>query len=727
MRLILVLGLACSHQLTAQDVFKFRPATNIQIEAENSVLAHAWAGGLNAAQFGTIDLNADNLEDLCIFDRTTNKITTFINTGSDYQYHPQYEYLFPENIFGWMLLADYNCDGKKDIFANTTFGLKVYQNTTVDQLSFELLVDPLMTESGGLMVNLQVSSSDIPAISDVDGDGDLDILTFKFAAGNSVEYHQNQTMEINGNCDQLQFKLVDSSWGDFEECECGEYVFGKTCNEPGGRRQHAGGKSLLTFDQDHDGAVELIFSDEFCTNIAFLHNDGDADNALFNNAVLNYPNSSNPIDFFIFPGLFMEDVNFDGRKDLLASPAVFENFGLLVDFVHSSYLYLNDGVTGSEAFNVLQTDQFLQGQMVELGENAVPTFMDVDGDGDEDMILGDRGNRTNMGFVSTFQLYENVGTTTQASFKLINEDYLGIGSSLLNTLKPSFADINGDGRIDLMFSASNASGQSNIYYFLNKVNSGFEPLSTGPEILDLIIQAGDSPYFEDIDLDGKADLLIGRRAGRLEFWTNTSLGNNFTFELTDDSYAGIIDDSFRRELFPLAKDINNDGQLELVTSDATGVMRLYKNFSSENEPPEIFDLLIEPSENQDLLRSRWGGGIAMAAANLGDELPHLVLGSKQGGLFLLKNLSIPGDGPGDNDLILKLFPNPGDGDVTLRGNQNFTYVIYNSQGQLVMEDLVSSQNQAGLDTRLLAPGIYLIKGISTSSGASDVQKLIVID
>jgi hypothetical protein len=306
LRLILVLALPSTHQLTGQDVFKFRPVTNIQIEAQNSVLELAWAGGINAAQYGTIDLNADNLEDLCIFDRTTNKITTLINTGSDYQYHPQYEYLFPENIFGWMLLADYNCDGKKDIFANTTFGLKVYRNTTVDQLSFELEVDPLLTESGGLMVNLQVSSSDLPAISDIDGDGDLDILTFKFGAGNSVEYHQNQTMEINGNCDQLQFKLVDSSWGDFEECDCGEYAFGKTCNELGGRRQHAGGKSLLIFDQDHDGAVDLIFSDEFCTNIAFLHNEGDANNALFNSAVLNYPNSTNPIDFFIFPGLFME-------------------------------------------------------------------------------------------------------------------------------------------------------------------------------------------------------------------------------------------------------------------------------------------------------------------------------------------------------------------------------------------------------------------------------------
>ncbi len=77
-----------------------------------------------------------------------------------------------------MLLADYNCDGKKDIFTNTTFGLKVYKNTTDGQLTFELQEDPLLTEIGGSMVNLQVGSSDLPALSDIDGDGDLDILGF---------------------------------------------------------------------------------------------------------------------------------------------------------------------------------------------------------------------------------------------------------------------------------------------------------------------------------------------------------------------------------------------------------------------------------------------------------------------------------------------------------------------------------------------------------------------
>jgi hypothetical protein len=715
------------HAAFGQEPYKFRPVNHIAVEEAGSTLDLAWAGGMNSAQFGTIDLNGDDLADLCIFDRTTNKISTFINTGTDYQYAPQYEYYFPKNLNGWLVLADYDCDGRKDLFTNTTFGLKVYRNVSGDHLSFELQEDPLMTESAGQMVNLQVSSSDIPAVVDVDGDGDLDILTFRFVTGGSIEYHQNQSMENNGDCSQLHYKMVTTNWGNFEECDCGEYVFGKTCSDPGGRRQHAGGKSLLTLDLDHDGALEIIFGDEYCTNIAFMYNYGDSDNAMFTEAQLNFPNSLNPIDFFIFPGLFLEDVTFDGRKDLLASPGVFENFGLGVDFLHSSYLYLNDGVTGLEAFNILETNQFLQERMVELGENAAPVFMDIDGDNDEDMIIGHRGNRIGPEFYATFHLFENTGSDQDAEFTDVTDDYLNLSSSRLNALKPSYGDLDGDGRQDLLFAAADGTGQTRIYYFINKANMGFEPAGSTPEILAFDIQAGDHPHFVDVSSDGKADLLLGRRAGRLEYWRNTSSGGNFTFELINAALAGITDDSFRRELVPLAADMNRDGELELITTDATGVMRIYTDYldASEAMPPQSFEQLIEPNSGQTSVGSRWGIGATLTNANLGPGLPYLVIGSRQGGLFLLENLSEPGTSSGGDEFTMDLFPNPGIEQVTFQANQNFTIRIYNSLGQLVYRDAdTSTQNQLRFDSRTLNPGVYLVSGIS-ESGARDVKKLIV--
>jgi len=713
-----------------QQPYKFRPVNQIPVEASGSNLELAWAGGLNSAQFGTIDLNDDDQPDLCIFDRTTNKINTFINTGTDYQYAPQYEYYFPANLNGWVVLADYDCDGRKDLFTNTTFGLKVYRNMSDDHLSFELQEDLLMTESGGQMVNLQVSSSDIPAISDVDEDGDLDILTFRFVSGGSIEYHQNQSMENNGDCSQLQYRLITTSWGNFEECSCGEYAFGKTCNDPGGRRQHAGGKSVLLIDQDHDGTKDLIFSDEFCTNIAFLYNWGDTENALFTSAVLDYPSSQNPIDYFLFPGLFYEDINFDGRKDLISSPAVFENFGQMVDFKRSIHLYPNEGTAGSEEFGFL-TNQFLQDRMIELGENAAPVFFDVDGDGDQDMLVGHRGIRSGSGYWATFHLFENTGSGQAPEFVLIEEDYLNLSAVVLNTLQPSYADLDGDGKKDLVFSAATETGQTFIWFFLNNTSPGFEPVNPFPSVLPFNIQAGDHPHFQDLNNDGKADLLMGRRAGRLEYWNNSSSGNNFMFEIVTDSVAGIVDDSFRRELVPLAVDINHDGQLELVTTDATGVMKVYNNFldtGGSNNPTQSFDLLIEPSADETSVRSRWGLGSSLSSADLGSQLPYLVIGSKQGGLYLLENLSEPGNGSGGSEFTLDMFPNPGTSGndlITLQGNQDFTFLIYNSLGQLVYRDPgVPDQNLVRLDSRIFTPGIYLVKGISVS-GASEVKKLIV--
>lgn len=84
-----------------------------------SSLKYTWAGGLNACQFCSIDLNLDGLNDLLIFDRHGNRKLTFINQGGtgqvNYKYAPEYAALLPE-MHDWVITADYNCDGKMDIF-----------------------------------------------------------------------------------------------------------------------------------------------------------------------------------------------------------------------------------------------------------------------------------------------------------------------------------------------------------------------------------------------------------------------------------------------------------------------------------------------------------------------------------------------------------------------------------------------------------------------------------
>ncbi|MEZ4938990.1 MAG: VCBS repeat-containing protein, partial [Crocinitomicaceae bacterium] len=164
----------------------------------------AWVGGLNFVQFSNIDLDYDGNMDLFIFDRSSNKWMTFLhstNPGTEeWTYAPEYESAFP-NMDSWVLLRDYNCDGKMDIYAHTSAGIKLYKNigNATSGLQFELIDNLIFTLFYGTPVNLYVSAGDIPGIIDIDGDGDLDVLTFG-VAGSTVEYHKNYSMELYGVC-----------------------------------------------------------------------------------------------------------------------------------------------------------------------------------------------------------------------------------------------------------------------------------------------------------------------------------------------------------------------------------------------------------------------------------------------------------------------------------------------------------------------------------------------
>src|SRR5690606_30784535 len=179
--------------LTLQAQFTYTLAVRIAVvDADGNPLALPWAGGLNAAQFNTMDLDHDGAEDLVIFDRMASKVLTFLNAGDRYVAAPAYEDFFPKAISGWLLLRDYNCDGRKDIFTGHALGIKVFRNITPpggkpewERHHFSTgFPDPesnvLMTEGATTYVNLQLQPDDLPSISDIDGDGDLDILNIQY-------------------------------------------------------------------------------------------------------------------------------------------------------------------------------------------------------------------------------------------------------------------------------------------------------------------------------------------------------------------------------------------------------------------------------------------------------------------------------------------------------------------------------------------------------------------
>src|ERR1051325_5608410 len=269
---------------------QFHRADSIKVKVGSNFLKMPWVGGHNYCQFSDIDINQDGKKDLFVFDRTGHKITTYINGGTpntvDY-YDSTYKYAskFP-HMEDWALLRDYDNDGRTDIFtyAITVGGIKVWRNTsTPGNLQFTLQTPFIQSDYNSTISNLYISRVDLPTIDDIDGDGDLDILTFDFASLH-LEYHINKSQELGYGNDSLIYVLdLNGCWGNFSEdltgcnvkigqsCRMGNYdslfatpyfqqyhIIDIPENTSGANREqlHAGNCSMC-IDEDNDGDKEV--------------------------------------------------------------------------------------------------------------------------------------------------------------------------------------------------------------------------------------------------------------------------------------------------------------------------------------------------------------------------------------------------------------------------------------------------------------------------------------
>ena len=270
-----------SNTINAQKKF-FSRVDSIEVFVQGNPIKSPWAGGINSAQFSTIDLNHDGAEDLFIFDRTGNKILTYINNGSEYVYAPNYENIFPKLEY-WTLLRDYDQDGKKDIFSYVSGGIGVWKNkSTSSTNSFEKVSSPYVySYQFGNMTNLYVSKVDIPDINDIDGDGDIDVLTFG-VIGSRLEYHQNFSIENGHASDSLDYEMKNACWGHFRETgfNTNTCILFDTCTSnvsnphrsSSNALRHAG-STVLSLDLNNDNVKDVILGDVSFGNLVALEND----------------------------------------------------------------------------------------------------------------------------------------------------------------------------------------------------------------------------------------------------------------------------------------------------------------------------------------------------------------------------------------------------------------------------------------------------------------------
>ncbi|MFT4033285.1 MAG: FG-GAP-like repeat-containing protein [Siphonobacter sp.] len=737
--------------LTARaQSFSFSFDTTAQVSVNNKVLPNAWAGGLNAPQFSKMYLNADTLEDLVVLDRTAAKIFTFLATRQPdgtygWTYEPTYQAYFPA-IDSWMLLRDYDKDGRKDLFARTPAGIKVFHNiaNSAGGFSWVQVANPLYTEGFSGQVNMQVPATDIPGIADVDGDGDLDIVIFD-SSGNFAEYHQNMSMENTGS-PGLVFQKIGYCWGNFTKELYDDACFNVDCDtgvsdcpaktnsiSSGGRTLHAG-NSMLLWDYNGDGLTDLFYSYVLATNVAYLPNAGTKTKATFTQANYLFP-TTQPIDIHVFPAIFSEDVTFDGKPDLLAAPNVYANDETkLNDFRESIWLYENTGTTALPDLTYRQKN-FLQEDMVDLGENTTTALADIDGDGDADLLVGYAGIRSDSDYRGGIALFRNNGTPQKASFTLETTDYQDISSTLLSTegslvinFRIFLTDITGDSVADLGFAAENAAGTTIIRYIPNRGSKGSAFQLNVSELTSLPLPTGfdasDNITFYDLDSDGKVDALVSTYYGGLEFHRNTGTNAAPAYTLSTDSYGGLANNYQNYGSAVLIADVNGDEKPELLTAYSDGSMKIFDDFLHQSSTGFVSDTALIQQPADYITKLQLSSNPSLGAADLDDDgLPDLVIGTNTGGLLLLKNESEKRT-PDANTEALLIYPNPTNQHLTVQTQSAATVRLYTLTGQSLGNAKAINSTEYYFDVSSLPGGLYVVRVESTSLGR--VSRNIVI-
>ena len=673
-----------------------------------SVSGSPWVGGLNACQFGRMDLDGDGRKDLLVFDRHADRLLCFLNHGERgeirYQFTRDYDKAFP-TLHEWMILADYDGDGREDLFTYSKgwAGIAVYRNISTDgEVAFDRVVYPYLTSwQGGGEVNILATEADYPAIFDMDGDGDLDILTYG-VLGTFLEKHRNLSVERFGSCDSLVFERTDLCWGKVAESEEDNLMYLDTCLFGDGivvnadAMRHRGATVTLR-DLTGDGLLDLLLADVDYPGLTLLVNGGNADNALMVSQTEAFP-LQHPVQLRSMPVPFFSDIDNDGVEDLLVSP--FDPNPMACAGQESLWLYLNRGTNDHPDFQ-LYTKSFLQETMLDLGIGAYPVVVDWDGDGLKDLMIGTIGEAPR----AELCWLRNTGTLTAPSFRI---EPLSLKATPGIGLVPAVGDLDGDGRVELLLGT--AEGRLML-------------LDHDGNLLDDDFLHYDKPWsapcFFDVDQDGMMDLVVGNATGRLSFFKgkseDRSQKSEAGFEWITDDWGGVDVRDYSTSYYGYSVPALfwHDGGLLLCVGSESGKLFLFEGLAADAQ--SVFE---EVSERWTSICAEMpqnlGKRSAATVADLnGDGLLEVVVGNFAGGLQLFNaDLSVQNLGMSElqGDPGIRIFPNPASSQLHIISQEgDITRVIMmDYYGREIKKQPVCSQ-EVVVEVSELPSGIYLLR------------------
>ena len=515
-----------------------------KIIINDQTIDNPFLGGLNYPRNQWIDLDNDNINELMILDE-----------GGCLRV---YEYIIPENDSGnsffniidtaygnlcgmsWFNIQDFDQDGDFELACQSLISdnqVQIYNIIDSDLVLIGTVVDsyenPIISDA-----------SMVPTFADIDSDGDFDFFTGNVIG--TVTFYENVGMEFGLPI----FDLVSFQWQNI-------WITGPS--------RH--GASAITFiDIDLDDDLDLFWGDYFQRSLYFIENLGSSDLPVMNidNIISDFP-YNDPIYTAGRNMPSFNDIDLDGDLDLFISVLGGDGGIQLSD----NFLFY-ENIDNSFS---LKTTDFMN--TIDLNSDVAPQMVDIDLDGDLDLFVGQDYDTSTFPIRGRIHFFRNIGNENQDLFQLEDDSFLG--DDIGNSLVPTFADIDSDGDFDLFIGDYNG----NIIFYKNIGDS-----SSMNFIYDSILDGIDSstylsPTFTDIDSDGDLDLFVGSNLGTLSFYRNVGSSFDYSFELVTSLFSN-IDVGARSH--PTFIDFDLDGDQDLIVGSHNQNIKVYQNIGNSFYP-----------------------------------------------------------------------------------------------------------------------------------------------
>ena len=546
-----ILGACASQQVgnmeSAQEASKTEPAFAFEQVvapfevrgADGTPYDHPFLGGLNVPRPQFVDIDGDDDLDLFVQEATGDlKFFEQVGTPTAPRYIWRTDRYRDLDIGEWYRFVDMDADGDMDLLGEERFSyIRYYRNDgTPQQPAFSLAADTLRDASGKALFS---DRQNIPYLVDIDCNDKLDLFIGR-VTGTVMRYESAGLDENN----IPRFQLLTERFQDIE-------IIGQVMGS-----LH-GANTMAFADIEGDGDLDLFWGDFFEPGLLFLENLGTCATPTMSGTPIPFP-TDDPLATSGYNDPVFADYDGDGDLDL---------------FVGVLGGAFNPNVTAADNFYLLEatpdgfelhTRRFLSG--IDVGSESLPTFADLDTDGDLDLLLS---NKIDSEDNATARLYyfENEGTPTQPSFQLA--DTLGLEPAF--HYAPALTDLDADGDLDLLVGTWN----KDIALYRNEgTPEAPNFVLENPVFIELTRGSHNVPSFVDIDADGDMDLFVGEASGELNFYRNDGTPDAPNFVLVTDNYAEI--DVGRRSV-PRFADLDDDDDLDLLLGTEAGPLAFYRN------------------------------------------------------------------------------------------------------------------------------------------------------